>query len=177
MSASVSPTAYGDVSEPATLRIERVLPGPIERVWSYLVDSDLRRQWLASGDLKQEAGSRYEFTWHNDALSDPPGKRPDGFDEKHSMSGKVLEVDAPRKLVISWGTASEVMFELEPAGKNVLLKLTHRKLPDRNSSLNVSAGWHTHLDALVAKLNGERVGPFWEQWLRLKAEYDKRIPN
>lgn len=177
MSASISPTAYGDVSVPTVLKIERVLPGPIERVWSYIVDSDLRRQWLASGDLKQEAGSTYEFTWHNDALSDPPSKRPDGFQESHSMKGKVLQVNAPHMLLISWGTASEVLFELEPAGKSVLLRLTHRKLPDRGSSLNVSAGWHVHLDALVAKLNGERVGPFWENWLARKAEYDARIPG
>jgi uncharacterized protein YndB with AHSA1/START domain len=85
-------------------------------------------------------------------------------------------VDVPHKLVISWGTASEVTFLLEPVGKSVLLKLTHRKLPDRGSSLNVSAGWHTHLDALVAKLTGEPVGPFWDNWRRLKVDYDKRVP-
>ncbi len=27
-----------------TVRIERTLPGPIDRVWQYLVDSDLRAQ-------------------------------------------------------------------------------------------------------------------------------------
>ncbi len=27
--------AYGALSEPATLTIQRMLPGPIERVWSY----------------------------------------------------------------------------------------------------------------------------------------------
>ena len=35
--------AYGDLIEPATLKIERLLPGPVERVWDYLTKSDLRR--------------------------------------------------------------------------------------------------------------------------------------
>ena len=43
--------AYGVLTEPATLKLERLLPGPIERVWAYLVDSGLRRQWLASGEM------------------------------------------------------------------------------------------------------------------------------
>ena len=41
--------AYGVLTEPATLKIQRVLPGPIERVWAYLTESELRRQWLAAG--------------------------------------------------------------------------------------------------------------------------------
>ena len=32
--------AYGALSEPATLTIQRMLPGPIERVWAYLTESD-----------------------------------------------------------------------------------------------------------------------------------------
>ena len=43
---------YGALSEPATLTIQRMLPGPIERVWAYLTESDLRSKWLASGDME-----------------------------------------------------------------------------------------------------------------------------
>jgi hypothetical protein len=35
---------YGVLTEPATRAIERLLPGPIERIWAYLTESDLRRQ-------------------------------------------------------------------------------------------------------------------------------------
>ena len=52
---------YGVLTDPVTLRIERRLPGPIERIWSYLTDGELRRQWLASGDMKLEAGSSFEL--------------------------------------------------------------------------------------------------------------------
>ena len=49
--------AYGELIEPTTLKIQRLLPGPIERVWAYLTQSELRRQWLASGDMQMKAGS------------------------------------------------------------------------------------------------------------------------
>ena len=45
--ATVDP--YGVLTEPATLTIQRFLPGPVERVWAYLTESDLRRKWLAAG--------------------------------------------------------------------------------------------------------------------------------
>ena len=31
-----TPETYGDAIEPRTVRLERLLPGPIERVWAYL---------------------------------------------------------------------------------------------------------------------------------------------
>jgi uncharacterized protein YndB with AHSA1/START domain len=40
---------HGALIEPATLQIQRLLPGPIDRVWAYLTQSDLRRQWMAPG--------------------------------------------------------------------------------------------------------------------------------
>ena len=33
------------------VRFERLLPGPIERVWAYLTESDKRSLWLASGAM------------------------------------------------------------------------------------------------------------------------------
>ncbi len=60
--------AYGVLIEPTTLKIQRVLPGPIERVWAYLTESDLRRKWLAAGEMEMKVGSSSEFTWRNDEL-------------------------------------------------------------------------------------------------------------
>ena len=47
---------YGVLTEPATVKIERILPGPIERVWAYLTESELRRQWLAAGEMEMKVG-------------------------------------------------------------------------------------------------------------------------
>ena len=48
MTKAATPDAYGALIDPATLKIQRLLPGPIERVWAYLTQSELRGQWLAA---------------------------------------------------------------------------------------------------------------------------------
>ena len=42
--------------------------------------------------------------------------------------------------------------------------------------LDVSAGWHMHLDILAARAAGEAPPPFWDGWRALKADYDRRLP-
>ncbi len=92
------------------------------------------------------------------------------------MQSRITELDPPRKLGIAWGTSGGVSFELEPKGDEVLLTVIHSRLPDRATMLNVSAGWHAHLDILVALATGKAPEPFWDGWSRLKTEYDRLIP-
>jgi uncharacterized protein YndB with AHSA1/START domain len=167
--------AYGVLTEPTTLKIQRLLPGPIDRVWAYLTESELRRQWLASGQMEMKVDAPFEFVWRNDELSDPPGQRPAGFPEEHRMASRIIALEPSRKLAIAWNQ-SEVSFELEPSGDKVLLTVTHRRVPDRSVLLNVSAGWHMHLDVLALRLNGKSPTSFWDGWSRLKAEYEQRLP-
>jgi uncharacterized protein YndB with AHSA1/START domain len=177
MNEAATVGAYGELIEPTTLKIQRVLPGPIERVWAYLTDSDLRRKWLASGAMELKVGAPFTLTWRNDELTTPPGHRPEGFSTEHSMESRILVVDPPRRLAYTFGAHGEVTFELEPRSNNrVLLTLTHRRLPDRATMLKVGAGWHAHLDVLVARASGEEPAPFWDTWLALKDDYDHRLP-
>lgn len=168
---------HGTLAAPDILIIERILPGPVERVWAFLTDSDKRRQWLAAGDMDLTPGAPFTLVWRNDKL-DPPSRRPDGFPEEHSLECRIVAVEAPRRLVFKWGTASdaEVVFELEPRGDRVHLRLTHRRVAERATLVNVSAGWHAHLAVLVAKLNDTAPPPFWDTWSRLKADYEARVP-
>lgn len=168
--------AHGVLIEPTTLKIQRLLPGPIERIWAFLTESDLRRQWLAAGEMEMQVGAPFELTWRNHELSDPPGERPEGFPEEHSMASEITELDPPRKLAFTWNNSGDVSFELEPKGREVLLTLVHRRLPDRDTLLKVSAGWHAHLDVLVARMQGREPRPFWERWIGLKADYYRRLP-
>jgi uncharacterized protein YndB with AHSA1/START domain len=169
--------AYGQLVEPTVLKLERLLPGPVERVWRYITENDLRRQWMASGDMKLEVGAEVEFVWRNDELTDPPGARPEGMSAENRMVCKVLEVDPPRRLFISWGVQSDVLFELKPKGNDTLLTVTHRRPPTRDVLLSVSAGWHAHIDVLAARLAGTKPGPHWDNWVRLRAEYAQRFPE
>ena len=171
------PDACGTLIEPATLQIRRLLPGPIERVWAYLTESELRRQWLASGAMPSQPGAPFEFVWRNDELACPPSPRPAGFPEENRMQCLIRECDPPHRLAFTWGTDSEVSIELTPRGKQVELTLVHRRLPDRDSTLSVSAGWHAHLDILVALVGDVPAPPFWDAWQRLRQEYERRLPR
>lgn len=165
---------YGVLTEPATLTIRRLLPGPIERIWGYLTDSELRRQWLAAGEMQARPGTAFELVWRNDELSDAPADRPTGFPEEHRMRNLITEFDPPRKLSFTWEGSGEVSFELEPSGTQVLLTIIHRRLPD-SALLGISAGWHAHLDILAARTRGERPQAFWDGWQRLRGDYERRL--
>jgi uncharacterized protein YndB with AHSA1/START domain len=167
---------YGTLETPETLRLQRRLPGPIERVWAYLTDSDLRRQWLAAGVMDLTPGAPFELVWRNAELSDPPTPPPEGFSQEHRLQSRVIAAEAPRRLVIAWGTSGEVTFTLEPQGGEVLLTLVHHRFADRASMLNICAGWHMHLDVLAARAAGREIPPFWSGWLALKEDYTRRIP-
>jgi uncharacterized protein YndB with AHSA1/START domain len=176
MNASVTRNTYGTLIEPATLKMQRLLPGPIERIWAYLTESDKRRKWLAAGKMELKVGAPFELVWRNDELTDPPGERPAGFGDEHRMQSRITELDPPRKLCFAWKDSGDVSIELEAKGNEVLLTLIHRRLPNRSTMLGVSTGWHVHLDLLVARARGEEPPPFWDGFAKLRKEYDRRLP-
>jgi uncharacterized protein YndB with AHSA1/START domain len=176
MDTTTKPDAYGALIEPTTLKIQRLLPGPVERIWAYLIDGELRRKWLAAGAMEMRVGAPFELVWRNGELNDPPSARPADFPVEHRMQSRITELDPPRRLSFAWNNSGDVTFELEPSGGSVLLTVTHRRLPDRPTVLKVSAGWHMHLDVLVARATGKEPAPFWEGWSRLRDEYDRRLP-
>jgi uncharacterized protein YndB with AHSA1/START domain len=177
MTDLAAPDTHGRLIEPTTLEIQRHLPGPIERIWAYLTDSALRARWLAAGPMELELGAPFELVWHNDQLTDPPGARPPDLAADCRMQSRIVALDPPRLLTFTWGEDGEVTFRLESTGTRVLLTLIHRRLPDRPTMLMVAAGWHTHLDILVARATGAATEPFWDGFLRRKAEYERLLPG
>jgi uncharacterized protein YndB with AHSA1/START domain len=171
---------YGIITAPRTMRMERLLPGPIERVWEYLTDSEKRRTWLAGGPIDLRPGGALEFTFRHEELSSekepPPGYKQC---DHHVLRGEVIRCEKPRLLILSWGrppvSQSEVMFELTQEGQKVRLVLTHRLLPNRQELVGVSAGWHVHLDVLEDQLAGVPPRSFWTTHTKLEAEYQGRI--
>ena len=166
-----------------TVRIERLLPGPIERVWDYLTDPEKRATWFAGGPIEPRAGGTVTLRFHNNALTPDdggPGEKWKKYGGELTSGGRVTEWDPPRLLAFLWGeedgTASEVRIELAPKGSKVQLVLTHQRLRDREGMLNVSGGWHAHLDVLVARLEGTTPPGFWPAIARLEKEYQARIP-
>ncbi len=173
-------TGYATPLSEDTVRIERSLPGPIERVWTYLTDSDKRATWLARGPMDSAEGGKVELTWFNSKLSGQNEPPPEEYknSEGHSMTGRVLACDPPHLLSFTWsGETSEsvVTFELSQQSERVKLVLTHSRLANRGAKLGVAGGWHAHLDILEDVLSDRPARPFWSNHKRLKAEYEARL--
>lgn len=173
---------YGTVPEAGTVRLERMLPGPIERVWAYLTESEKRGKWFAAGSMELRAGGKLEFHFHNSKLAPQAEPTPERFKQYEGMtsSGQVTRCEPPHLLSFTWSDEqageSEVTFELADRNGEVLMVLTHRRLPNRAEMVSVASGWHVHVGVLVDQLNGHEPKPFWSALERLEAEYDKRLP-
>ena len=173
---------YGERIDETTVRFERLLPGPIERVWQYLTDGDKRASWLCGGEMELRVGGKVEMHFHNASLSsqpdvEPPEKYRD-LPEKMSFGGSVTRCEPPRLLAYTWDfedEPSEVCYELEETGDRVRLVLTHRKLTSHDEIISASGGWHTHLDILEDVLNGREPRAFWKAHTPLEAEYERRF--
>ena len=166
---------------PGEIRIMRTLPGPIERIWTYLTDPEKRSRWFAGGPMELRAGGKMELFFKHKNIS-PTETPPPEFctvqDPGSKMPGTVLRCEPPRVLSYTFSTDSDVTFELIPQGEQVLMILTHRSrgedLPDLG---NYAGGWHTHLSILLALLEGKTPPLFWATHARLKAEYEKILPS
>ena len=179
-------TGYPEVVSPTEIRFERLLPGPIENVWSYLTDSGKRGEWLASGPMELRVGGKVSLRFKHSELSPlqaPPPERFEKVDvEGHHAEETITELDPPRRLAFTWGghggDTSEVMFELAARRDGrVLLTLTHRKLPNDAERIGTAGGWHCHLTILVEKLEGRTPPAFWDVFRKIDAEYANGIPR
>ncbi|WP_181702464.1 SRPBCC family protein [Chthonobacter albigriseus] len=166
-----------------TVRIERVLPGPRERIWRYLTEPELRRKWLAAGAFELSPSGDVELVFRNSELTandDPPPARFADAGGEVRLVG-VITVCAPTEvLAYTWGAgddASEVRFDLVDEGSKVRLTVTHTRLANRDMRVMVSAGWHTHLDLLVAVLEERAPDGFWRRFATLERAYEDRLPR
>lgn len=174
MNDIISPNKPGTSPEQATVRLERVLPGPIERVWAYLTESDKRATWFAGGVFDLRVGGRADLHFDHSLIS--AEKTPPEMKKKRSdWSETITRIEPPRLLSYTFGHAgpeSEVTFELETRGKGVLLVITHRRIADRKTMIGLASGWDAHVAILEDRLNGVEPRPFWSTHARLKKQYE-----
>jgi len=83
------------------------------------------------------------------------------------VRGRYLEVDPPRRVVVSWGVAghpdlppgaSQVEFTLIPIAGGTRLRLIHRNLPPDQASIH-GTGWGHFLGRLDQAATGADPGP------------------
>jgi uncharacterized protein YndB with AHSA1/START domain len=174
----------GQFTAPGEVRLVRLLPGPIERVWEYLTDSEKRATWFAGGPIELRTGGKVELFFRHSNIS-PDEEPPERYREVHytgfTMVGQVTECEPPRRIEFTWEgekpeVQSRVRFELTPKGDDVELVLTHRRLASDAERVDVSGGWHLHTAILAAHLAGDTPPPLWAAHQMVEALYKKRLP-
>jgi uncharacterized protein YndB with AHSA1/START domain len=145
------------------VRFERLLPGPVQRVWDHLTECEKLSGWFgADGTLEPKEGGRVNFMGGH-------------------IRGFVTQWRPPRRLVYTWNVFSPgevesaypesyLTFDLEEDGGGVRLVFAHFPILERFERQN-SMGWHTFLDMLGAALRGEQVEPRVEYMRRNAARY------
>jgi uncharacterized protein YndB with AHSA1/START domain len=160
--------------EPGTVKLERLLPGPVERVWAYITESDKRAKWLAAGEFDLRIGGKVRLAFDNSRLPNEkplPAKYKDAG--KGQFEGVITRLEPLRLLAHTWrwdAVETEVSYELAPRGKQVLLTIVHRRLTKEVAS-KVMGGWDVHSGILEDLLNGVEPRPFWATHDKLSVEY------
>jgi uncharacterized protein YndB with AHSA1/START domain len=149
---------------PDTIRLERMLDAPVETVWRYLTEADLRRQWFMGGTDAGPDGA-FDLLVDHDNLSTDEVPYPDGYAEfKGSVwTEKVIRFEPPRLLSTTFqsGKNGTVTYELFPEGERTRLVLTHSGITSGTGAQDFGSGWNSHLTVLQEKFAGRGVKNFW----------------
>jgi len=169
-------TEYASASG-STLRIERRLPGPIERVWSYLVDPQKRALWYVGGAWELKQGGKAPCEWDHTRLSDEPTPEAwKSFDGMTTM-GTITRVEPPHLLAYRGdmgGEEFEVTFELKVDGNEVIFSITQAPVAD-GMKPSFGSGWHAYIDILEDRMRNVKPRAFWTNFDKLQAEYATRF--
>ena len=148
------------------LRFERTLPAPVETVWKYLTETELRQRWFMGGALDGRVGGAIEFVFDHDQLSDDDVPMPERYaaNRGRRWSETIVRYDPPHAIAYTFGSdaSSIATFELKDAGDGkTLLTLVHSGIKNADQAANFGGGWASHLAVLEARLDGRGVPNFW----------------
>jgi uncharacterized protein YndB with AHSA1/START domain len=162
------------------LRFVRDLAAPIETVWQYLIDPELRARWFMAGPTEPHEGGKLGLTFNHQNLSDGDVPNPERYakNQGKACSETITRIEPPHVLAFTWdnGDAGEVTIELAEAGADrTLLTLTHARLRGPEDARNFGGGWGAHLDVLQKRLAGEPVASFWDLHAAAEARAAKAV--
>jgi len=145
--------AAGTSVEHVSVERETAIAATPATVWRLLTDPRRATTWMgvrASFDPRPGGTYRVEVI---------PGA---------IASGVFVDVDPPRRLVITWGWeggrgsvpagSTTVIFELIPRGGGTVLRLVHRDLPTVEATATHSQGWSHYIGRLEAVAAGRDPG-------------------
>jgi uncharacterized protein YndB with AHSA1/START domain len=163
---------------PDAIRLERVLDAPVEKVWRYLTEAELRSQWFMGGTDATGVGE-FDLLVDHDNLSDEVVPYPESY---ASFKGavwteKVIRFEPPRLLETTFqgGKNGNVTYELFPEGERTRLILTHSGITSGTGAQDFGSGWNSHLTVLEERLAGRGVKDFWALHARSKEDVAKAL--
>jgi uncharacterized protein YndB with AHSA1/START domain len=138
------------MAKPPPIHQEYVLSAPPARVFASLTDPKLLTKWfVAKASLTARKGGNFRLSWGS----------------RYTMRGKVLEIEAPRRLRLAWVDhfdsgkvmETEARFELVKHGRGTKLLLTHRGFKSGKKWValhgGIASGWAYYLMNLKSVLD------------------------
>ncbi|HEX2591463.1 MAG TPA: SRPBCC domain-containing protein [Rhizomicrobium sp.] len=137
----------GEMTKVSCITFTRTLPGPIERVWTFITEPSKLPAWFGTdSSIEPRQGGRVSLMGGH-------------------IRGVVTQWQPPKKLVYTWNVfgpsdpadavseypESYPTFELAAQGSDVVLTFTHFPILERFVPQN-AMGWHTMLDIFEAGL-------------------------
>jgi uncharacterized protein YndB with AHSA1/START domain len=156
--------SYQEVDGRPMVHFERTFPHPVQAVWEAITDSRQLEAWFPTTVEFAElsAGAPIEFRFAEDRY--PP------------MSGEILEVVVPERLVFTWGD-DRLTFGLEARDEGAACRLAFSIVLDSaDKAARDAAGWEQCLDVLdlvVAGRSPDRPMPS-DRWRAYYEEYQRR---
>ncbi|HEX8901141.1 SRPBCC family protein [Vitreimonas sp.] len=121
------------MSETPSIRVERTISAPAERVFDAWLDPVWIGRFMFGPHLRDEQVVSLSNQAHVGGVFNYRVTR-QGVEINHT--GTYREIDRPRRLVFTWGVDAEqgdlsvVTIEITPQGESCVLVLTHRLHPD-----------------------------------------------
>lgn len=164
---------------PDTIRLERVLNAPVDKVWRYLTEAELRREWFMGG-TDARLDSAFDLVVDHDNLSTQKDVAyPEGYAQYKGTTWheKVLRFDPPHLLETTFqaGKGGIVTYELFADEERTRLVLTHSGITSPTGAENFGSGWNSHLFVLEERLAGRSVRNFWELHAKSREDVSKAL--
>lgn len=150
---------------PAELKFERLFDAPVDLVWRYIVDPELRARWFMGGAIDPRPGGAIEMVMDHRNLSDGPSETPEKYRPfiGTRWTERIIAIDPPRSIAFTWdeGKSGEVTIMLHAEGQRTRLVLHHTGLNGRDDAVNFGGGWLSHLAVLERRVAQAPVDDFW----------------